>query len=347
MSDPRRLLDRLLLGTAPGESPLTHVETLPARAGSSVPWPEWVPETLVARLAARGVAAPWRHQEQAASAAHAGRSVVVATGTASGKSLAYQLPGLTSLLADERARVLYLSPTKALAGDQLRALEEFALPQLRAATFDGDTPYDERDWVRAHANWVLTNPDMLHRGMLPGHARWAPFFRRLRYVVIDECHAYRGLFGSHVAQVLRRLRRVCASYGSAPVFVLASATTADPAGVGVAAGGVAGRGGDRRYLAARFDGVRAVGAAADRAAGRARRAGAPFGRGRGRPAAGRSGRRAGPHPGLRAFAPRGGADRDGRAAGTSPRPRRPSWCRAWRRTARATCPRSGGRWRRR
>ncbi len=229
MSDPSTLLDRLLLGAGPGESPLTHVEHLPTRAESTVPWPAWVPDALVSRLAARGVLAPWRHQEQAASAAHAGRSVVVATGTASGKSLAYQLPGLTSLLTDDRARVLYLSPTKALAGDQLRTLQDFALPWLRPATYDGDTPYDERDWVRAHANWVLTNPDMLHRGILPAHGRWAPFLRRLRYVVIDECHAYRGLFGSHVAQVLRRLRRVCAGYGAAPTFVLASATTADPA----------------------------------------------------------------------------------------------------------------------
>jgi DEAD/DEAH box helicase domain-containing protein len=159
----------------------------------------------------------------------AGSSVVVATGTASGKSLAYQLPGLAALAGDPRARVLYLSPTKALAGDQLTALDELGLPFLRAATFDGDTPLDERDWVRAHANWVLTNPDMLHRGVLPAHGRWASFLRRLRFVVVDECHTYRGVFGSHVAQVLRRLRRVCAAYGSSPVFVLASATAADPA----------------------------------------------------------------------------------------------------------------------
>jgi DEAD/DEAH box helicase domain-containing protein len=229
VTDPRALLDRLLLGTPPGESPLTHVEHLAERGETTVPWPQWVPDTLVDRLAARGVAAPWRHQAEAASTAHDGRSVIVATGTASGKSLAYQLPGLAAVLADDRARVLYLSPTKALAGDQLRALHELALPQLRAATYDGDTPRDERDWVRAHANWVLTNPDMLHFGILPNHGRWASFFRRLRYVVIDECHAYRGLFGSHVAQVLRRLRRICASYGATPVFVLASATTADPA----------------------------------------------------------------------------------------------------------------------
>jgi DEAD/DEAH box helicase domain-containing protein len=225
----RELLDRLLAGTAPGTQPLTHVEELPARAAASAAWPDWVPDVLQARLAENGIAAPWSHQAAAAEAAFAGQSVVVATGTASGKSLAYQLPGLTALLADAHARVLYLAPTKALAGDQLRALTELAVPGLRAATYDGDTPYDERDWVRAHANWVLTNPDMVHLGLLPAHGRWAPFFRRLQYVVIDECHTYRGLFGSHVAQILRRLRRVCACYGSSPTFVLASATVASPA----------------------------------------------------------------------------------------------------------------------
>ena len=224
-----RLLDRVLLGVPPDASPLTHVEVLPARSGRAVPWPEWVPGAARTAFEARGVHALWEHQSQAASLAHAGRSVVVATGTGSGKSLAYQLPGLAAVLGDERARVLYLAPTKALAGDQLRALNELDLPGLRAATYDGDTALEERDWVRAHANWVLTNPDMLHRGILPGHARWSSYLRRLRYVVVDECHAYRGLFGAHVALILRRLRRICRSYGSHPVFVLASATVAEPA----------------------------------------------------------------------------------------------------------------------
>ena len=223
------LLDRLLAGTPPGEEPLTHVEHLPARAAVIAPWPQWVPDLLRARLAERGIAGLWSHQAEAADLAHGGTSVVIATGTASGKSLAYQLPALSAVLADDRARVLYLAPTKALAGDQLRALTTFAVPSLRPATFDGDTPHDERDWVRAHANWVLTNPDMLHRSLLPGHPRWASFFRRLRYVVVDECHAYRGLFGSHVSAVLRRLRRVCAAYGSSPTFVFASATVSAPA----------------------------------------------------------------------------------------------------------------------
>jgi DEAD/DEAH box helicase domain-containing protein len=227
----RTLLDQVLLGVAPDESPLTHVEVLPERVGRVAVWPDWTPDVLRARLVARGVVAPWEHQAAAASLAHAGVSVVVATGTGSGKSLAYQLPGITALLEDDRACVLYLAPTKALAGDQLRALTSLDLPGLRAATFDGDTPFEERDWVRAHANWVLTNPDMLHRGILPGHERWASFLRRLRYVVVDECHAYRGLFGAHVALILRRLRRIARRYGCAPTFVLASATVTDPAAV--------------------------------------------------------------------------------------------------------------------
>lgn len=164
--------------------------------------------------------------------------MVVATGTASGKSLAYLAPVFSALLDGSEApsgrgtTALYLAPTKALAADQRRAVADLAAPLgtgIRAAVYDGDTPVEEREWVRQYANYVLTNPDMLHRGILPGHPRWSSFLRALRYVVIDECHTYRGVFGSHVAQVLRRLRRVCARYGSSPVFLLASATAADPA----------------------------------------------------------------------------------------------------------------------
>ena len=223
----RDLLDRVLAGTR--GAPVTHVEEVPARPGKAVDWPGWVPELLVDRLRARGIARPWEHQAAAASSAWSGRSVVVATGTASGKSLAYQLPVLSTLLADEKATALYLAPTKALAADQLRSLRSLVLSTVRAATYDGDTAVPERDWVRAHSRLVLTNPDMLHRGILPSHPRWAAFLRRLRYVVIDECHTYRGVFGSHVAHVLRRLRRICASYGAYPTFVLASATVASPA----------------------------------------------------------------------------------------------------------------------
>ncbi|HET9518885.1 MAG TPA: Zn-binding domain-containing protein, partial [Actinoplanes sp.] len=140
------------------------------------------------------------------------------------------LPALARLIADPRATVLYLAPTKALAADQLRAISKIDIDGVRPATYDGDTPLAEREWVRQHSRFVLTNPDMLHRSLLPGHAAWGPFWRRLSYVVIDECHTYRGVFGSHVAHVLRRLRRVAARAGSSPTFVLASATSGDPAG---------------------------------------------------------------------------------------------------------------------
>jgi DEAD/DEAH box helicase domain-containing protein len=207
---------------------VTHVERVPARSGIAGDWPQWVPPLLVERLRLRGIQRPWQHQVAAAELAWAGESVVLATGTASGKSLAYQLPVLAALLADQRSTALYLAPTKALAADQLRSVRDLALAGVRAAAFDGDTPVEERDWVRAHARWVFTNPDMLHHGILPGHARWAGFLRRLRYVVIDECHGYRGIFGSHVAHVIRRLRRAGAKYGAAPTFVLASATVSAP-----------------------------------------------------------------------------------------------------------------------
>ena len=169
---------------------------------------------------ARGVPSPWTHQAEAAEHAWAGRHVVVSTGTASGKSLAYQLPVVAALTADVRATALYLSPTKALGADQLRAaraLDPGGADGLRASSYDGDTPIAERDAVRRSARWVFTNPDMLHRGILPRHGRWTSFLRRLRYVVIDEAHAYRGVFGSHVALLLRRLRRICARYGAHPI----------------------------------------------------------------------------------------------------------------------------------
>jgi DEAD/DEAH box helicase domain-containing protein len=227
------LLDRVLAGSSQsgsnGDGPITHVEHIPARAGRTTSWPDWAPQLLVERLAGRGIAAPWEHQAEAASLAWSGSSVVVATGTASGKSLAYQLPVLSRLMTDPRATALYLSPTKALGADQLRTIRALALPDIRAAAYDGDTPREERDWVRAHGRFVFSNPDMLHGGILPAHARWSSFLRRLAFVVVDECHGYRGVFGSHVAHVLRRLRRVCAKYRTDPVFVLASATVGEPA----------------------------------------------------------------------------------------------------------------------
>jgi DEAD/DEAH box helicase domain-containing protein len=216
------------LTAAPGRAErVTHVEHLPTRSGRTVGWPAWVDSLVLTRLHASGIRALWSHQAEAASLAWAGTSVVVATGTASGKSLAYLLPALTAA-RENRSRTLYLAPTKALAADQLRSLEALAVPGVVAAVYDGDTPVEARDAARTYATYLLTNPDMLHHSLLPRHHRWAGFLRALRFVVVDECHGYRGVFGSHVAQVLRRLRRVCAAYGAHPVFVLASATTAEP-----------------------------------------------------------------------------------------------------------------------
>nr|WP_246242364.1 DEAD/DEAH box helicase [Pseudonocardia bannensis] len=213
----------------PDGGPLRHAVRLPPRPGLSVAWPSWVPESVAESLRGAGVQAPWTHQAEGAELAHAGHDVVVATGTASGKSLVYQLPVLSRFATDPRATALYLSPTKALAADQLRALTALGLDGVRPAAFDGDTPKEERDWARRNARWIFSNPDMLHRSLLPRHGRWAGFLRRLSYVVLDECHTYRGVFGSHVALLLRRLLRVATRYGARPTLVLASATVAEPA----------------------------------------------------------------------------------------------------------------------
>ena len=222
------------LAAVPGrEGRLTHLEVLPSRRAEFADWPAWAAPDVRSAYEARGVERPWRHQAAAAESAHRGRHVVLATGTASGKSLAYQLPALTAVRGargprgQRGATVLYLAPTKALAQDQLAGLTALGL-DVRVTTHDGDSSREQRDWARDHGEYILTNPDMLHRSLLPGHARWASFFGSLRYVVIDECHHYRGVFGAHVAQVVRRLRRICAAYGASPTFVLASATVAEP-----------------------------------------------------------------------------------------------------------------------
>ncbi len=213
---------------------LTHLEMLEARTAKAAAWPQWAHASVISAYRERGVATPWSHQVQAADLAWHGQHTIVATGTASGKSLAYALPALTAVAgsvvapASRGDTVLYLSPTKALAHDQWATMRSLGVPGVRPTTYDGDSSREERDWARSHANYVLTNPDMLHRTMLPGHARWSLFWGSLRFVVVDECHHYRGVFGSHVAQILRRLRRIAAHYGAHPVFVLASATTADP-----------------------------------------------------------------------------------------------------------------------
>lgn len=235
-----------LLGRTPDPEQLRHVHTIPARKAITEPWPAWVHPDIVEAYGSLGVREPYRHQVQAADLAHSGQHVVIATGTASGKSLAYQLPALDAIhrselriqaepgkIHDDGAVTLYLSPTKALAADQLAAVRSLRLPTVRAETYDGDTDMASRRWIREHANFILANPDMLHFGILPNHAWWAGFFRRLRYVIVDEAHSYRGVFGSHVANLMRRLRRICAYYGAGnsfpePVFIAASATASDP-----------------------------------------------------------------------------------------------------------------------
>jgi DEAD/DEAH box helicase domain-containing protein len=225
----RRVLEH---GVASGR--LTHVERLPPRPGRQAPWPDWVPPELVTAFARAGIPVPWAHQAAAADIAHSGRSVIMATGTASGKSVGYLTPALSAI--SQGGTALYLSPTKALAADQLafvQALGASLGPGLRAAVIDSDTPFADRARIRRQATYLLTTPDMLHFGLLPQHQRWSGFFRRLQYVIVDECHGYRGVFGSHVAQVLRRLRRVAAYHrgGTATElrFILASATISEPA----------------------------------------------------------------------------------------------------------------------
>ena len=257
----RRDLTGLLESIGGRDGRLVHLQRTPAHPGRHSDWPEWADPDLVAAYRRLGVERPWAHQVAAAQSAHAGRHTVLATGTGSGKSLAAWLPALSDVLAAQspgadsristhtrRPTTLYLSPTKALAADQAAALgrliseleaiqREAGIPAaslrtVRAGTCDGDTPLPERDWVHAHADVVLTNPDFLHFSLLPGHERWSRLLRGLRYVVIDECHAYRGILGAHVALVLRRLLRLVARLrprGPQPIVLCASATAAEPA----------------------------------------------------------------------------------------------------------------------
>lgn len=226
------LLAAALAGTAADEHPLRHTAELAPRPGRPQSWPAWAKPDVVRAFTARGIGLPWSHQVQAAELAHAGRHVVVSTGTASGKSLAYQLPVLHALASDPRARVLYLSPTKALGHDQLRAAHALVtsagLDDVAPTAYDGDSPAEVRRFARERSRWIFSNPDMIHLSILRNHARWAVLLRGLRFVVVDECHYYRGVFGSNVAMVLRRLLRLCARYSSYPTVFFASATTDSP-----------------------------------------------------------------------------------------------------------------------
>ncbi len=199
---------------------LAYVETVPAREPRFAPLPDGVPRV--------GVDALYVHQAEVWEATQRGEHVIVTTGTASGKTLAFNLPVLDALAREPKSRALYLYPTKALAQDQARTLTSLAVPGVRAAIYDGDTPQEQRRYLRTRSNLVLTNPDMLHVGILPRHDLWADVLHNLRFVVVDEAHVYRGVFGSHVGNVLRRLRRLAQVYGAEPQFVLASATIANP-----------------------------------------------------------------------------------------------------------------------
>ena len=214
---------------------VTAVRRMPPAQARLAPYPEVLDPRLCETLRARGINQLYTHQAEAVAHVLAGRNVVVTTPTASGKTLCYNLPVLHRILVEPSTRALYLFPTKALAQDQLaeldrlsQAINEAAGVELGVFTYDGDTPQDARRAIRARAQVVLTNPDMLHAGILPHHPRWARLFENLRYIVIDELHAYRGVFGSHLGNVLRRLHRVCRHYGSDPQFVCSSATIANP-----------------------------------------------------------------------------------------------------------------------
>ncbi|NLG84700.1 MAG: DEAD/DEAH box helicase, partial [Firmicutes bacterium] len=210
---------------------LAYVKELPVREARYAELEPPLPPALAARLVELGITNIFLHQTAAIASVRSGRNVVVTTGTASGKSLCYHLPVLERLLLDPQARALYLFPTKALAQDQLRGLfrlGEGVLPPEQVGTYDGDTPSHQRRKLRDEGRLILTNPDMLHQGILPRHPAWGHFFGRLSFVVIDEIHTYRGIFGANVANVLRRLRRVCRHYGSEPIFIACSATIANP-----------------------------------------------------------------------------------------------------------------------
>jgi DEAD/DEAH box helicase domain-containing protein len=227
--DADTVIDRLL-GFQAAQARAVHVQELPARPAVYAQL-EMAPEVRSA-LALDGIERLYSHQAEAIEHIRAHRSVVIVTGTASGKTLCYTIPVLERLMQDPFATVLCLYPTKALTQDQLRGMEELGsrIPGLGrfAGTYDGDTPQRQRRRIRDQGRVILTNPDMLHQGILPNHSRWSRFFSHLQYVVIDEVHAYRGVFGSHLANVIRRLRRVCAHYGADPVFVCCSATIGNP-----------------------------------------------------------------------------------------------------------------------
>src|SRR5450432_354788 len=210
---------------------ITAVRRFPAKEAQYGEFPQWMHADLIGAYAAKGVRRPYSHQTEAAEAVHAGKNVVIVTPTASGKTLCYNLPVLHSVLENADTRALYLFPTKALAQDQLTELHDLAQrldDRFGVFTYDGDTPSDARKAIRERGHVILSNPDMLHAGILPHHTKWVRLFENLRYIVLDELHTYRGVFGSHLCNVLRRLQRIAAFYGSKPQFICCSATIANP-----------------------------------------------------------------------------------------------------------------------
>src|SRR5690349_19596309 len=213
---------------ASADDELAYLATEPSRSAEIVDLPPALHPRVVQALSAHGIDRLYSHQAHAWLAATHGRHFIVTTGTASGKTLAFNLPVLDALTREPEQLARSLSATKALAQDQLRGLAELAVPRVRAAIYDGDTPGERRWQIRKSANVILTNPDMLHIGVLPHHDRWGDLLANLRYIVVDEAHVYRGVFGSHVGNVLRRLRRLARVYGAEPQLLLASATIANP-----------------------------------------------------------------------------------------------------------------------
>ena len=225
-----QVLDAFAARDRDGET-LTAVRHYPAREAQWAEFPEWVHADLRAAYNAKGIRQLYTHQAETAQAVHSGKNVVIVTPTASGKTLCYNLPVLDAILANDDTRALYLFPTKALAQDQLAELHDVngrLANRVGVFTYDGDTPTDARRAIREKSHVVLTNPDMLHTGILPHHTRWTRLFENLRYIVVDELHTYRGVFGSHLCNVLRRLQRIARFYGSKPQFICCSATIANP-----------------------------------------------------------------------------------------------------------------------
>jgi DEAD/DEAH box helicase domain-containing protein len=210
---------------------VTSLQHIPASPGSYAPYPKWVNPNLRKVLAKRGIMQLYSHQAKAVELVHEGKDVVLVTPTASGKTLCYNLPVLQRILEEPETRALYLFPTKALAQDQMHEVHSLIRElkaDIKTFTYDGDTPDDARQAIRKQGHVVVTNPDMLHAGILPHHTKWQKLFSNLKYVVVDELHVYRGVFGSHLTNVFRRLKRICRFYGQDPVFICCSATVANP-----------------------------------------------------------------------------------------------------------------------